>query len=735
MDPNSFPAELTAMFREELRDNVQVISNALREIEAGAAPERIATLFRDIGRMLHNIKGAATSLGLESIGTVAHAAETLLLSDADRATLTEGTVTGLVYTITWLQDASGGETPDPAPLLERLGASTGAAKAAPRPEPQPRPAPVQARREEPSPQRERTPSSEPTSWHQERSRGTGSAAVAPEDEVVRVSGALLEQVLSPLTALISERTDGRFRVDRLLELCETAATVAQRAVVGPLHAEDVGKLRGLSADLSRETERLRESVRRTGQAVSTLEEQVHGMRLVSLAALEGALSLAAREAALRTSKQVSFAVHAAGVQVDRRVLEALRSPLLHLVRNAVDHGIESPDARRAAGKQALGRVVMRVIPRGEVVEIAVEDDGAGVDLGRVRRVAVDRGLIRDAPSERMAYDEVLGVLTHPGFSTKERADELSGRGIGMDVVAKTVRELGGTMVLDSDAGKRTRFTLTIPVSVLTTRVLFVRANGRIWALPLASVEGTLRVSQANVYTVDGKLCVDVGGVPAAVRQLGGALAELSGSRKVFPAVALAARNGKVALVVDDILNEEQVVVRPLGPPVRHVRGVLGTTVAESGAVVVVLSAAEVVQPDFAAASVPAARVARRQSTVLVVDDSITTRTLERHIFERNGFLVRLASDGVEALIVLRTEHCDLVVADVEMPRLDGIGLVRAMRSDPALEATPVILVTSLASEDDQRRGLAAGAQAYVIKGRFDQEKLLATVRELLDRKA
>jgi len=561
----------------------------------------------------------------------------------------------------------------------------------------------------------------------------GPVSRATGEDVVRVSAALLERVLSPLTALVGARTEGRFRTDRLQQLSERADTVAQRAASGLLDIDDVAQLRTIAEELGRETKLVRDDSRRMGQALTTLENHIHGMRLVSLSSLESALALAIRDAALRTNKDVHLTLNAAGVQVDRRVLEALRSPLIHLVRNAVDHGIEAPSARTAAGKPGRGRISIRVASRGEIVDLVLEDDGAGIDVARVKQEAVSRGLVSESDAENLGPEALLGLLSRPGFSTRARANELSGRGIGLDVVFKAVRELGGSVALESEPGRFTRFTLTVPVSMLTTRVLFVRADGRPFALPLSSVEGTTRVGESDFFTLDDKLCVSVGGSSARVFRLAAGKGEAGKIEGKCPAVTLASPQGKLAVIVDEVLGEEEVVVRPLGPPVRHVRGVVGTTLADSGAVVVVLNSAEVLE--LGTAPAPAARrESRSRANVLVVDDSITTRTLERHILERNGHAVRLASDGQEALALLRTQRFDIVVADVEMPRLDGIGLVRAMREDPALEPIPVILVTSRDAESDRRRGLAAGAQAYIVKGRFDQDVLLATIRELLTQK-
>jgi len=718
MSTSTLPPELTAMFREELRETVQMISTALREIEGGAEEERVTALSHDVKRRFHNIKGAANSLAMHAVAKVAHAAETFLQRDEGKGSLSSDTLAGLYQAIAWLQDAADGEAPESSKLLGLLGASV------------PPPPAVPAIVVEP------TLSAIDSRSLESRTRIEGSTPSGPRigpggEDVVRVSAALLEKILSPLTALVVARTENRFRTDRLQQLSELAAGLATRASAGELDPDDAAQLRALAADLDRETARLRQDSRRMGQALSTLEDHIHGMRLVSLASLESPLGLAMRDAALRTNKKVALSVSATGIHVDRRVLQALRSPLIHLVRNAVDHGIEPPELRAAAGKPPVGMVSIVVQSRGETVEIVFEDDGAGVDVEQVKRQAIARGLISADKVEALSIDEVFDLLARPGFSTRASVSELSGRGIGMDVVHKAVRELGGSVTLQSSAGRFTRFTLTVPVSMVTTRVLFVRSDGRMFALPLSGVVGTAHVSEPDFFTLDNKPFVHVAHEPALVRKLASASSELPKIEGKACVVAVAATKGKVALLVDEVLGEEEVVVRPLGPPVRHVPGIVGTTVAESGAVVLVLSPAEILELGASAGPPEKKKRRRGQRTVLVVDDSITTRTLERHILERAGYTVRLANDGQEALGVMRAGRFDLVVADVDMPKLDGISMVRVMRADAALESMPVILVTSRDEETDRQRGLTAGAQAYIVKGRFDQDLLLQTIRRLL----
>ena len=720
-DELELPPEVFAIFREEARDHLATVARLLATLEGGAPAAGVPSLLQDLARRLHSLKGSAAGLGLDAVSKVAHAAESLLKKDATVAPPAHA-LQGLLKATAWLQEAIVQERPVAATILSELQAAAQAPtveEATPTPGPAAPPAahpdrPTVADRPAASP---RAPEARP-------------AALGAGDDFVRVRTQALDRLLRPLSMLANERAESRRRAERLHELREVATRLARKAEGEPLAPTDADELRVLAERLDDESAAQKRASHHVARAVGSLEQELQLLRLVSLGSLADTLRLAARDAALRTGKIAEFSVEGEQVRLDRRTLEELRAPLIHLVRNAIDHGIEAPAGRRAAGKPRAGRVTLRCSSDGTMVSLAVEDDGAGIDLDALRATANARGLWTDQDREP-SPDDVWRIISSPGFSTRAKVSEVSGRGVGMDVVDAAVRKLGGLVGVWSERGRGARFTLRLPASVLTTRVMLARVSGQTFALPLSGVEHTRAVAATARYETGGRTLVDVGGRTARLHHLGGASAAQSAEQ--LRLVLVQTPSSLAALAVDEILGEEEVAVRPLGPPVRRLRGVVGSTVVESGKVVVVLDPRELLElEDVGRATAPAAVEAPRVTgRVLVVDDSITTRTLERHILERNGFTVRLANDGVEALAALRAAPVDLVVSDVEMPNLDGLGLARAMRADPALERIPLILVTSLATEDDRRRGLAAGAQVYLVKSRFDQERLLSAIREQL----
>ncbi|MDP2276172.1 MAG: response regulator [Archangium sp.] len=690
------PLEVLDLFRDEAKEHLDGLVQGLEKL--AQAPDALAgAIVHELARRLHTIKGGAAGIGFEPIARVAHEAENVLISDAPVAER----VRKVARATAWIDGAVRDQHEDPTAILEELRK---AALSAPHPSAPPP-----------------TASAPPPA--------SAPPANAAGRESIRVRVRTVESLVAPLAALAGERAESRFRRERLRRSAESARGLWRRANAAPLGPAELEELSALVAGLEREAAAARESARTMTRSVSAAEETLQKMRLVSVASLEEPLRLSSMDAAARTGKEVQFSLVGGGVFVDRRVLDELRGPLVHLVRNAVDHGLETAAERARLGKQGPGRLVVRVVSLGDLVEVSVEDNGRGIDAAKVGQRAVALGQLAPEAAAKLQPAELFAVLATPGFSTREQVTELSGRGTGMDVVAGAVRGLGGQVSLHTELGQGTTFQLSIPVAALSTRVLFVRLRGETLALPLSGVDGTARLGPEAFYEVGGRRFVTLGGAGVPVHELeqGQAAAAPEGKRT---AVRVRAAGGPLALLVDEIVGEEEVSVRPLGPPLRHIEGVIGSTLAESGEVVLVLDPRGLgrlgafANEDLAAA--PA-----RPARVLVVDDSITTRTLERHILERAGYQVELARDGVEALAALRANRFDLVVSDYEMPNLDGIGLVRAMRADEGLEALPLILVTSVVGEETRRRALAAGANAYVMKGQFDQDTLLAAIAEHL----
>jgi two-component system chemotaxis sensor kinase CheA len=464
-----------------------------------------------------------------------------------------------------------------------------------------------------------------------------------------------------------------------------------------------------------------------------LDAGVRSLRMVPFGEAGHGLERTVRDLALAAGKEVVFKLVGHEVELDRAVAEQLKSPLLHLVRNAVDHGIESPRERAAAGKPASGVITVSAALKGAQVEIAVRDDGRGLDRPRIREEARARGM-PESHDDR----DLLALVFHPGLSTARALTAVSGRGVGLDVVKSQVNALHGTVALESVAGSGTTFTLTVPLTITLIRALLVESAGRTFAVAATQVLGLRRLSRSEVRNVGGRemLAVNQGLLPLV--SLAGALGLPAPRRDRGQGgfvVLVEAGTSRVAFAVDELLAEQDLVVTGLGRRLRRVPHVAGCALLEDGDIALILSAAELAESTLRAPlprlllSAAAPETVRRR--LLVADDSVTTRTLEKAILEEAGYEVRLAADGHQAWRILQDEAIDLVVADVEMPGMDGFTLTDTLRHSAALGRIPVVLVTSLSSDKDRARGMEVGANAYIVKSGFGRDGLLEAVGQLL----
>ncbi|MDF1565440.1 MAG: response regulator [Deltaproteobacteria bacterium] len=725
------PPEILAIFRDEAKEHLEDVAAGLEQLGASGDPVSETEHRVNLKRKLHNVKGAANSVGFASLGKIAHAAEDRLATVADGDPVPRQIVDDLFAAVHWLLESLEEPGDPPAELQRRLGLEVEAApEPEPEPEPEPAPEPAGKKRKRVLRGTKKTPASSADDAPGEEA-GPAAASGGASGGFIRVKSTALEQVLSPVAALAMLRVQGRRDIDRLEELALLSQRLADRASEGRLGPEEIDALRELGEELELQYRHGRESSRRTDLALTDLEDQFRRMRLVPFQSLETSLRLTLREACEATGKQVRLEVEGAEAGLDRRHLELLKPPLMHMLRNSVDHGIELPEARTAQGEDPTGTVLLRLETGADRITVVVEDDGAGMDVEAISRKALERGLVTEEELAGLSQGQIFELACSPGFSTARKVTQVSGRGVGLDVVRTAMEREGGSLSIEAREPKGTRFLLSLPASLLTTNVLRVTAGGRVYALPVAGVESTSRVDPESIFTLDGRPCVEIGGRSALVHRLQGVESQGEGGDERSHAVVIVTPRGRVAVLVDRILGDDEMVVRALGPPYRKVRGVLGATIGEEGQVVPVLNPVEIFDIDQAGIRAAKPKAARVRRAILVVDDSITTRTLERHVLESHGYLVQTASDGSQAFEALKAGNYDLVVSDVEMPVLDGIGLARKIRADPELGKKPLILVTSLGSEEDEERGRKAGADAYIVKSRFDQTQLLQTIAELL----
>jgi two-component system chemotaxis sensor kinase CheA len=412
-----------------------------------------------------------------------------------------------------------------------------------------------------------------------------------------------------------------------------------------------------------------------------------------------------------------------------------------MIRNALDHGIEDPDARVAAGKPRQGRLLLAARHEGEYVVIEMSDDGAGINSEKVKEKALKRQLITESEAGRMGDAEMTQLLFKPGFSTSDIITDVSGRGVGMDVVKTKVEELKGMVYLRSAAGKGTTVTLKVPLTLAMSRVMFVRAAGQLLAIPTTSMQEAVLIQRDAIKTIEGREAYVLRGHAVPLVGLDSVLGldEVAAvERDRMPVVIIDLAGTRVGFVVDEMVGEHEVVIKALGPHLAKVGNIAGATILGSGEVVLILN-----PPDLIGSaalhyghhsSIKAARSkSERKQTelrILVVDDSSTIRELEKGILLTAGYSVDEAVDGVDALAKVKKFKYDLMLVDIQMPRMDGLAFTKRIKGDSDFADIPIIIMTTLEKDEDKRRGIEAGADAYMVKKAFDQANLLSVIEQL-----
>lgn len=702
MTDDALAARLLAIFIDELDEQVQQLNEDLLALERTPGDEEH---LRAVFRVMHTLKGAARAAGLPLVEEVCHALEHELSRVRDGGEALGGAQIALLFEAA---DALGetrdelrlGRAAPEAPLSAVLHHASGRGSAAPLVRPA---VPAADRTEEAA----RAASQVRVSLHQ----------------VDAIAGAAGE--IAGLASVLSDRA------------AELAALRSRHRAERPRGTADEGGAE-LDRELTRLLRRAGEDARALASVSARLGTSARHLRQRPFSELTETLPRVARDIARDVGKQVRVVVTGGDIEADRVVLEALREPLLHLVRNAVDHGIESPAARSAAGKPAEGEVRIEGALRGDRLRVTVADDGAGLDIGAIGRGLERRG--RAVPSDAQA---VLRTIFDEGFTTRDTATTLSGRGVGLGIVRAAAERMGGTVDVTSQRGLGTAIIVDVPLSIATMRVVLVQVGDVILGVPSAFVVRVARADPRKLGRIDGRAMLVAGGTPTPVTTLAALLgppfAE-SPSPAMLQLVVLESGGRRMAVVVDDLHDERELVLRPLEYAGRAAtNATVGTALLSSGEVALVLSVPALLAHDasdgaltsgFLAADDDAPRALAR---ILVVDDSITSRTLEQSVLAAAGYDVVTAVDGAEGWRTIERQEIALVVSDIEMPHLDGIGLCERIRANPRTAALPVILVTSLDEPAQRERGLEAGADAYITKSSFDQDTLLDTVRMLIGR--
>jgi two-component system chemotaxis sensor kinase CheA len=476
-------------------------------------------------------------------------------------------------------------------------------------------------------------------------------------------------------------------------------------------------------------------------STSEISDLIHDAVLVPIAEILLPFSGFVREYSRSTGKKVDLIIEGEDIEMDRRILESLKDPLTHLINNSIDHGIEYPDIRDEQHKPTRGIVRIRIVTQsGSKVGIEVSDDGAGIDCNNVRKAALKNGFITAREAGKLTDEETIWLIFRSGLSLTPDATDISGRGLGLAIVEDTVTRLGGNVILASQSGKGTSITLIVPVRLATFRGVVVRSGSHMYVLPMKQVRQVFRAKPGAVVFNDNRPTININGELIRLIRLTDALGigkyhSTSEIPSQVPIIIIAYGAGQIACMVDEVLQVQEIVVRPLGNQLRRVKRITGAAILGDGTVAIVLDPIELIQEAIKTdhtISYPEHHNSIR-GHILVVEDSVTSRMFLSNILEMGGHVVMTARDGMEALAMLKNDKFDMVVSDVDMPRMNGFTLTEKIRADTRLALLPVVLVTALDTREDREHGIAVGADVYMEKSGFEKEQFLSVIHELLIR--
>jgi two-component system, chemotaxis family, sensor kinase CheA len=779
MNEEELLEKLREAFSVEAQERIASLSASLLSLEKGTSGEAKARDLEVAFREAHSLKGAARSVNLGEIETICQAVEGVFAAMKRDEIRVSGGLFDLLHrcvnVIEALLAASETERPDRSDEIASLvaelqGVQAGKAarilKDKPGQKPIPKDVRAHALHEEKAPESEeaRGASDRPTSVEQAPSSEPVSGAPAPRrsfKESIRVSSAKLDSLFLKVQEMISLKlTSGQHLADleEMLRALEDwrkrwSAVEGQWRLVQKMGDGEAVRglaqfidwnaefLQSLDLGLRAVTKRSEQNGRVLARMVDDLLDDMKGIIMLPFSMLLDGFPRMVREISREQGKEVDLIIRGGTVDVDRRILDEMRDPLIHILRNAVDHGLESPETRKERGKPRTGTIELAVSQaEGGKVEIVISDDGAGIDPIRLKKKAHQLGILTEQEVEALNDREALSLIFHSGVSTSPIVTDISGRGLGLAIVEEKIDQLGGLLTLDSAPGNGTSFKMILPVTMSAFRGVLVRTVNSSFIVPSAQMERAVRVPKEQVKTVENRPTIPLDGKTLALVDLADVfgLPQPNGptnGNSFVTAAVLGKGERRVAFSVDEVAGEQEVLVKGLGKQLRHVPWFSGATILGSGQVVPILNVNELLTSALKTPvrdrGTKGSEEQTKMPSILVAEDSITSRTLIKNILEGAGYHVQTAVDGAEAFAALKTGQFDLVVSDVEMPRMDGFELTRRIRGEEKYADLPVVLVTGLETREDREKGIDAGASAYIVKSSFDQSNLIEVIRRMV----
>jgi two-component system sensor histidine kinase and response regulator WspE len=726
------------LFRMEADGQTRTLTDGLLAMERGAGD---ANTIEAMMRAAHSIKGAAAIVGLDVVVQLAHGMEdAFVAAQQGRLQLTPGRIDVLLGGVDLILQFSTLSESGVAAWLEQNSVRIAAAmqsiaqvsqlqEAPPLPTAAPAPDVVAA---PPEPEGHASPAAP-----------AARAAAQNYDQLLALASEsrINAHQLAPMIASLHRfKRNQSSLIQAIEQLHEALVRTADPGLIEKA-ALALQKTHPLKQQLHDHMADIDSYERRLLTVSNNLVDEVLTLRMRPFRDGVHAFGRMVRDLARSLGKDAQLTISGEDTPVDRDILAKIEGPLNHMLRNAVDHGLEAPDQRLAAGKPATGAIRLEAMHRNAMLSIVISDDGRGIDLERIRQAVVARKLASAAMAAAMSPAELMEFLFLPAFSLKETASAISGRGVGLDIVQQAIRAQNGTVRIESDPGKGFRTFITLPLTQSIVRALVVDVQGEAYAIPIVKVERVLKLPQSELHTLESKQFFDVGGehlglVSAAQVLELGQMAPAAGDLSV---VVVGSGARRYALVVDAIRGEQSLAVQPIDPVFGKMRDISSAALLDDGAPVLILDVADLLlsidkllhEGALHQLAQPGEHERRKAKRVLVVDDSLTVREMERKLLLGRGYHVDIAIDGIDGWNVVRSGDYDLVITDVDMPRMDGVELVGLIRKDIHLHKLPVMIVSYKDRPEDRARGMTAGADYYLTKGSFHDETLLDAVVDLI----
>ena len=590
-----------------------------------------------------------------------------------------------------------------------------------------------------------------------------SEAVAPHpsaqmEEYIRVPLSRVDKLLYLVGEVVINKMKSSVmiaqakRLSKLSKELQKSISSLSEAIKKDFSPQD-GEVTKLLSQCDAQMQKLREHTLKLYDHVSTqgfhldpvideLQANMKKVKMLPLSTIFDGFPRMVRDIASQQGKEVNLVISGEETELDKKVLEGIKASLIHILRNCIDHGIEGPDVRVALGKPRYGTIKVSAFHEADNVVITVEDDGRGMDIDQIKETALKKQLVSSYDLEGMTDKEILNIVFMNGYSTSPVVTDVSGRGMGLDIVRRDITNLKGRVILETQKNRETKFTLVLPLTIAIIQVLLVEVQNMVFALPMLPITESIKVNMEDVSTIEGRMAIQFREhiVPLVrlneVLELPSARDEEGKAKKEMLVVIATSLDRRVGFIVDEIVGEEEVFTKSLGKHLGKVKNVSGAIIMPTGEVVVVLDIADLIA--HSALSLPsvtgkrrAPEVKRKEKRILVVEDAFSTRELEKSILLTHGYLVDTAIDGLDALDRMTGTKYDLIVSDIEMPRMDGFELCRTLKKKEEYKDIPFVMVTALQKEEDKRRGMEVGAAAYIVKSAFEQTNLLDTIERLV----